>query len=457
MTGPVRMSPDDSAFWKMESEVSRMHSVSLATFAGPAPGHDELRDRVARCVPLVPRFRQRVVEIPFDLGRPVWIDDPDFDLDDHLVWASASAGMASLSELVSLIVSRQLDRSRPLWQLTVVEGLPDDEWAIVSKVHHSMIDGLYGTEPLAVLVDGAIDDRATPVTRWDPGPPPAANELLGQTLAELAFNPAEQYRFLRAGTKRATRRWRRLAGRTGGPATDPTGLRGPVGAARSWTSLSVEMEAIRNARGRVGASTHELVLALVTSGIRDLLLSRDESGEGWPSVRAIVPVAVAGGAAAFHGGVEATVVELPVDEGRLGDRITRLHREIHMMTARAAAIDEQIGVAGFAAPALASLGLREATRRGVTDREAHTTIINVPGPRHQLAVLGCPMTEIRPVMPLAAGVRLSVGVLSYLDHLTFGVTTDRDSVPDGYVVTGGIRHALDELSNRALETEHASG
>ncbi|MDH3678915.1 MAG: WS/DGAT domain-containing protein [Acidimicrobiia bacterium] len=456
MTGPVRMSPEDSAFWKMESEVSRMHSVTLATFAGPAPSHDELRSHVAGCVPLVPRFRQRVQEVPFDAGRPMWIDDPDFDLDDHLIGASASVGMASLSELVSLIVSRQLDRSRPLWQLTVVDGLPDDEWAMVSKVHHSMIDGLFGTEPLAVLIDGAVG-RSAPAVRWSPGPPPTATELLGQSIAELAFNPAEQYRFLRASTKRTRRRWDRLTGRSRAPVTDPTGLRGPVGAARAWTSVVVEMEALRTARRRFGASTHELVLALVTSGIRELLLARDESGREWPTVQAIVPMAVAGGAAAFHGGVEATMIELPVAEPDLTDRIDRLHREVHMATSKGAAIDDQIGVAGFAAPALASLGLREATRRGVTDRKAHTTIVNVPGPRHELSVLGRPMTEIHPVMPLAAGVRLSIGVLSYLDHLTFGVTTDRDSVPDGHVVTSGIRHALDELSNQELETEHASG
>ena len=164
MTSAERMSPSDSAFWHLESDVSRMHAVTLAIMSGPAPAAAELAEHLAHRVPLVPRLRQRVVPVPFDLERPVWVDDPGFDLDDHLVVTSNPLGMAGLSELVSLIVSVPLDRDRPLWNLTLVTDLPDDQWALVSKVHHSMIDGVSGTDLLGVLVDGTVHVKAAAST-----------------------------------------------------------------------------------------------------------------------------------------------------------------------------------------------------------------------------------------------------------------------------------------------------
>lgn len=215
------------------------------------------------------------------------------------------------------------------------------------------------------------------------------------------------------------------------------------------------MEAIRSERHRFGVNTHELVLALITTGIRDLLLSRDEGGRTWPVVKAIVPIAVAGQSDGSVGGIAAEIVELPTFEWDLAGRIRQLHKQMPKDGADPVAIDAQIGVVGFAAPALASLGLREATRRGVADRLAHTVVVNVPGPRHELAMLGRPMIDIYPVPPLAAGVRLSVGVYSYLDTLSFGVTADRQSIPDAHVVTTGIRRALAELTDSNQEIDHA--
>ncbi len=447
---PIRMTPEDSAFWKMESEVSRMHSVTVTIFAGPAPAEGELEAHLAARVPLVPHFRHRVVEVPLDLGRPMWVEDVDFDLDNHLIAASLSSGRAGLNELVSLILSEPLDRSKPLWQLTVVTGLEDDRWALVSKVHHSMIDGLYGTEPLAVLVDdAAIDLPAT--DGWNPSPTPSANELVGRTVAELLFDPAEQYRFARANSRRNRRRFDRLLGRGGeAQAPDPTGLRGPVGPARTWASVSVPMDTMRRARSRHEVSTHELVLAMVTSGLRDLLVSREESGRGWPRVKAVVPIAVSGptgepSAAGFVGGVAAEVVELPTGQADPVARLRSLHQQASADESNPVTIDARLDVAGFSTPALASLGLREATRRGVVESGAQTVVVNVPGPIHRLTVLGRPMLELHPAPPLAGGVRVSIGVYSYLDTLTFGVTADRRSVTSAGVVIGGIRRALDEL------------
>jgi len=449
----VRMTPEDSAFWRMESEIRRMHSVTVAVCSGPAPSFDELTDRIAQRIPLVPRFRQRVAEVPFELGRPMWVDDPDFDVTQHVLAASLGTGEAGLSELVSLIVSEQLDRSRPLWQVTFVPGLPDGEWALLSKVHHSMIDGLFGTEPLAVLVDSPVNERAsttqriagTAAVRWQPGRMPRPDELFGQTLAELIVNPAEQYRFARSQIRYGRRRFEAAVGRSA-TSTDRDGLRGPVRGARQWSSLSVDMSAMRTARSRFEANTHELILALITSGLRDLLISRDEVASSLPTVEAIVPVAVASSTTGFHNGLAAEVVELPTDEPELVDRIRRLHDQAKRASSNPVAIDAQIDMTGFSAAALASLGLREATRRGVAERGADTVVVNVPGPRHEVTVLGRPVVGIRSAPPLAAGVRVSFGVVSYRDVLSFGVTGDQASVPDIRIVTDGISHAIAELA-----------
>ncbi len=456
---PIRMTPEDSAFWKMESDVSRMHSVTLTIFAGPAPAVGELEGHVAARVPLVPHFRHRVVEVPLDLGRPMWVEDADFDLANHLISASLTSGRAGLNELVSLILSEPLDRSKPLWELTVVTGLDGDGWALVSKVHHSMIDGLYGTEPLAVLMDGAVTDL--PATNgWNPSRPPSANELLGRTIGELLFDPAEQYRFARASSRRNRRRFERLIGRGDRQLEeDPTGLRGPVGPARTWASCSIPMDTMRLARSIHGVNSHELVLAMVTTGLRDLLASREESGRDWPRVKAVVPVAVTGPsgdqrAATFPGGIAAEVVDLPTGQADPVARLRSLHQQAPSGESNPVAIGAQLDVGGFSTPALASLGLREATRRGVVEAGAQTVVVNVPGPTHRLTMLGRPMLELHPAPPLAGGVRVSIGVYSYLDTLTFGVTADRRSVASANVVIGGIRRALDELIDPKQETKN---
>ncbi len=454
------MSPEDSAFWRMESDARRMHSVTLATFDGPAPSFDELTEHVAHRVPLVPRFRQRVDEIPFHLGRPMWVDDPAFDLHDHVRAVALPPEQADLDEFVSTIISEQLDRNHPLWQLTLVTGLADDRWALISKVHHSMVDGLFGTEPLAVLTDDAVTGRTgVPVATgmaadWTPARPPRRAELLGQTVAELMTNPVEQYRFARSQVRRSSRRFERLSGRANGDAgpDDPIGLIGAAGGPRSWSSISVDMAALRTVRNRLEANTHEVILALITAGFRHLLVGRglvaaDAPTGAWPPVRAIVPVAVAGQHAGYHGGVAAEVVELPTGAAGLVERVERLHQQTSEAATHPVAIDAQIGLAGFPSVALASLGLREATRRGVIERLAQTVVINVPGPKRELTVLGRPILDIRPALPLVAGARLSFGLFSYRDTLTVGMTADRQSVPDAELVVDGIRAAIEELAN----------
>jgi WS/DGAT/MGAT family acyltransferase len=438
------MSPDDSAFWRMESDVSRMHGVTLVVLRGPVPDPSVLRDHVARCVTFVPRLRQKVVEVPLRLGRPMWIDDPDFDVDNHLV-ATTTSGMAGVQELVTLIVSRRLDRSMPLWQLTVVTGLEDGRWAIISKVHHSIIDGLYGTEPLATLIDGAVAPEQA-VETWAPPPPPGDDELVRRALTELMLDPVEQYRFGRAAFNRSRRRMAELAGQGGrNLPPDPFGLRGPIGHTRAWASATVPLGPLRAVRAQADTSLHQLVMLLVTSGLRAWLRSRDEGRTSWPPVTAVVPMAVADPTAGFAGGISTERIALPVGERDLARRLGRLPQPSASMS-QPAPVEAQIGLSGLIAPTLASLGLREVARHGAADGGADVVVLNVPGPSTELTILGRPVVEIDPVMPLVARARVSIGVFSYLGRLAFGVTADRDSIPDVQVIATGIRSAFDELT-----------
>jgi WS/DGAT/MGAT family acyltransferase len=396
---------------------------------------------------LVPRFRQRVVSVPLDLGRPLWVDDPGFDIDRHLVRTSCSTGMVGLQELVSLIVSEPLDRDRPLWQLTLVTDLPGDQWALVSKVHHSLIDGLFGTEPLAVLTDDATRGELR-AGSWHPPALPGSAALVARTLAELVVDPTEQYRAYRANLRRVRHGWARLA--PGLPATPPAGiagLSGPVGPRRTWASASVPAEVLRRACTHFGASTHEIVLAMVASGLRELLIARDEGAGRYADVRAVVPMAAVDASNGLDAGLEAELMDLPTSEHRLVARIDRLRDESREPTDSPVTLNAGAGVAGFAAPTLASLALREATRRGTADRDVQTVVVNVPGPRTEVRIMGRPMTDVFPVMPLPPGIRVTVGAFSYRGHLTFGVTADRDALPDAHVVTTGIERAVHDLDH----------
>jgi WS/DGAT/MGAT family acyltransferase len=450
------MTPDDSAFWKMESEVSRMHSVTLAIFEPPAPTVAELRRHAQPRLALVPRFRQRVVPIPLDLGRPLWVDDPGFDIDQHLVRTRCTSGMAGLQELVSIIVSEPLDRDRPLWELTLVTDLPGDQWALVSKVHHSLIDGLFGTEPLAVLTDGTGRQPA-PAADWEPPAVPGAAMLVGRTLAGLLFDPTEQYRAYRANLRRTRRRWDRLAHRRQpGPAAELAGLTGLAGPRRTWTSAAVPSEIVRAARARFGASTHEVVLAVVASGLRDLLIARDEGAGRYPDIRAVVPMAAVDATNGLDAGIEAELIDLPTSERDLGTRIGRVRDRSREPDDNPVTVNAGAGIAGFAAPTLASLALREATRRGTAEGDVQTVVVNVPGPRTELSVWGRPMTRTYPVMPLPPGIRVTVGAFSYRGLMTFGVTADRDALPDAHVVTTGIERAAHDLDQYIKEVTDAT-
>ncbi len=440
-----RLTADDAKFLHLEDEICAMHMMTVAVFDGPEPPFEQVQERVAARVVLVPRLRQRVMEVPLRIERPVWVDDPEFNLDYHLRHTGLPRGgdLSSLNTLVGRILSQRLDRGKPLWEMWVVSGLPKGQWAVMSKAHHSMIDGVSGTDPLALMVDQVKMPRHRPADRWAPDPVPTGNELLGTGLTDLMLDPAEQVRMAK---RVLTRPWKEMAKAASSllATQSSTGLRRALGPHRRWYPAVVEAGSIRQARTEYEVSTNDVVLALVSSGFRSMF---EHSNTPVPeSVRSLVPLALAS-ADAFINEVTALEAHLPVGEANLQSMATKLAEQTasHPDHARAVAGDALMNLRGLASPTLCALGARAATLVGSYKDGIETVTINAPGPRETITMLDQPLSSVIPVIPLVAGVRISVGVMSYRDQFYFGVTGDRDAAPEVEFLAKGIEAAAAQL------------
>jgi WS/DGAT/MGAT family acyltransferase len=459
---PDRLSPLDASFLHVEDDVSHMHIGSIAVFEGPQPPFADLVDMVESKLDLVPRYRQRVRFVPLELGRPVWVDDEHFNLEYHLRHTAlpSPGGETELRKLVGRVMSQQLDRARPLWEIWVVEGLEDSKWAMVSKTHHALVDGVSGTDLLAVVMDLSPDaKRPARPSEWKPRPAPSGVELMVDALENMVRSPYEQMRALRAQT--------RLVRRVLGYATEVAGglvalgglvrptplssLNGPLGPHRRYAWASTSVDDIKQVRKALGGTFNDVVLASITNGFRELLLTRDEDVER--VVRTLVPVSVrprdasgkAVGDGTFENKVSAMFAELPVE---LEDPVLRLHAISEQMkglkeSKQALAAEAMTSMSGFAPPMLLALGMRLATRAG--QRNVNTVTTNVPGPQFSLYAAGRKMLRAFPYVPLASQVRLGVAIFSYDGEVNFGITGDYDSTADIDVLAGGIEDGMTQM------------
>ena len=461
-TVPVdRMSPQDASFLHIEDDVSHMHIASVAIFEGPEPPFTAIVAMVQGKLPLLRRYRQRVRFVPFNLGRPVWVDDPYFNLDYHVRHTAlpVPGGEAELRRLVGRVMSQQLDRSKPLWEMWVVQGLEDGRWAILSKVHHCMVDGVSGTDLLAVVLDSTPDGSPPVPDHWSPEPAPSPSALVAQALSDMAHSPYEQARALRAATRAPRHAATQLVmvgsglwGLSGlARPTPPSTLNGPIGPHRRWGWASTTVDEIKRVRKATGATFNDVVLAAITRGFRDLLRGRCESVDRF--VRTLVPVSVrprdvsgrAVGDGTFENRVSAMFAELPVG---IDDSIERLYVISTQMAGlkeskQAVAGEALTALSGFAPPALLALGTRLAFR--TPQRTVNTVTTNVPGPQLPLYAAGRRMLQAYPYVPLAGQLRVGVAIFSYDGQVNFGITGDYDSAADIDVLGRGIEAGMEEM------------
>jgi WS/DGAT/MGAT family acyltransferase len=411
---------------------------------------------------LVPRYRQKVRFVPFELGRPVWVDDPHFNIEYHLRHTAlpSPGGETELRKLVGRVMAQPLDRSKPLWEIWVVEGLEDGRWAILAKTHHALVDGVSGTDLLAVIMDLSPDAaRPERPSEWTPHAEPSGRELVVDALENMVRSPYEQLRAARA----QTRLLRQAAAYVGEVVsgvfalsglvrpTPLSSLNGPLGPHRRYAWATTTVADIRTVRKELGGSFNDVVLACITNGFRELLLARDEDVER--VVRTLVPVSVrardesgrAIGDGTYENKVSAMFAEMPVE---IEDPVLRLSAITDQMkdlkeSKQALAGQALTSMSGFAPPMLLALGMRIATR--AAQRNVNTVTTNVPGPQFPLYAAGRRMLRAFPYVPLAGQVRLGIAIFSYDGEVNFGITGDYDTTPDIDVLAHGIEDGMAQL------------
>ncbi len=459
-----RLSALDAEFLHVEDGVGHMHIAGACVFDGPAPTPDEIEALIASKLHAIPRYRQRVRPVPLDLGRPVWVDDPHFHLGHHVHRTSLPTGATDLDFrlLMGRLMSQPLDRDRPLWDAWQVEGLPDDRWAMVFKVHHCMVDGIAGVGLLTVLLD--LDPDATIATPepWEPSPEPpgfakvvdAWGGLLGDSLDRMrrlphaVRHPSETAR----DTLDTVKGFGRIAAKL--PFTPPLTIDGTIGPHRAWAHASADLDDVHTIRRRFGGTVNDVALAAVTAGYRELLRHHGDDIEH-AVVRSLVPVSTrhVGEDGIPDNRVSLILCDLPVHLADPVDRLEAVQRRMgelkgsHMVEA-----GEAVTLAGDIAPPMV---VRTVSRmlvrvlRRLPQRSVNTVTTNVPGPQFPLYCLGREMREYLPFVGITHGVRVGTAILSYNGRLFFGITGDEDSAPDVDVLARAAARDVATLAARA--------
>ncbi|NMO92331.1 wax ester/triacylglycerol synthase family O-acyltransferase [Actinomycetospora sp. TBRC 11914] len=457
-----RLGPVDATFYHLESPTTPMHVGSVSVLEGPPPSLGELEGLVAAKLRHVPRYRQRVRPVPLGLGRPVWVDDRDFELGHHVrhVTVPGPGGDEEVRAAVARILEQPLDLTRPPWEVWLVDGLAGDRWAVVAKVHHCMVDGIAGTDLLALVFDPGPDTEPGEPDAWQPTSEPStvglvAGSLRGavadtghQTLAQLGAlrrlaSPGEWVRRTEAVTAAVLDLTRQTTA-----ATAHT-LNGPLGRRRRWAWSAVELSTVRRTRRALGGTDNDVVLAAVTGGLRDLLAGRDELTDRLV-VRTLVPVSVRRSSERGQVGnrITTVLVDLPVGQADPLARLAAVRRQMEDHKRLILAVDTRtmLSAGDLVAPAMLALGARTA---GSAQPVAQAVATNVPGPPRPLYALGRRMVSLHAHVPIAMGCRLAIGIFSYAGSMTFGINADHDGVPDADVLAEGIVRGLAELAAAA--------
>jgi len=450
------MSPLDASFLHIEDAVTHMHIGSVGIFEGPVPARGEVKAEVHTRLVQVPRYRQKVRFVPLALGRPTWVDDPHFNLDYHVRRTAlpTPGGDDELRALVGRVMSQQLDRAKPLWEMWVVEGLGDGRWALISKSHHCMVDGVSATDLVSVILSKERDPVPTEAAEWRAEPEPSSVELVTHSLALRAASPYEAMRTALAAVRGPRRVGRKAVDTARGVVNLRTllnpnpnsSLNGPIGPHRRWDWARARLSDIKQIRELHGGTINDVVLTAIAGGFRELLLSRGESVDGHV-IRSLVPVSVR--AEDEHGvldnKVSAMFAELPIAIADPVDRLGAMHEEMQQLksSGQAVAAERLTALSGFAPAMLLALAGRVGT--ALPQNSVNTVTTNVPGPQKPLYLAGRRMLEAFPFVPLGGHVRIGVAIFSYDGGINFGVTGDWDSAPDIAVLCRGIERGVAEL------------
>jgi WS/DGAT/MGAT family acyltransferase len=438
-----------------------MHVGACAIFEGPAPGHDELIEAIVGRLHLVPRYRQRLAFVPFEQGRPVWVDDPHFNPRYHVrdTALPRPGGEEELKRLAGRVFSQALDRSKPLWELWLVQGLQDGRFALLSKTHHALIDGISGVDIATVLFDSAPDPMpiARPEQEWIPRPPPSDSQLLADALLERATAPGEIVRGVRA----AMRGPRKVADRVGealvgvgamawaglNPAP-PSPFNVRIGPHRRFTWVTADLATFKAIKNATGGTVNDVILTVVAGA-----LGRYMRLHGHPTddvvLKAMIPISIRADVdrGALGNQVSAMWAPLPVGMTDPIQRLLRIRREMQGIKDSGQAVGAQVltSLSGFAPPTIVA----QATRLQSRQRFFNVVVTNVPGPQFSLYMLGRRLEAIYPLVPLAKNTALGIAIMSYDGQLGFGLTADFDALQDVETLAEEVRSCIEELAAAA--------
>ena len=456
-----RLSPLDVSFLYLETPTTPMHVGGVAVFQPPTQGFDyeRLVALIGERIALVPRYRQKVRTVPAHLANPVWVDDANFDLTFHVRRSALPrpGGDAQLRELVGRLMGRPLDRTRPLWEIYLVEGLAEGRVGIVTKTHHAMVDGVAAVDIGTVILDVEPEPREIPADDWRPEPAPGALRLVAGAVTDLVRRPTEALDVARAAVLDARATAERAVGLAGGllasartvvrPAPSSP-LNATIGEQRRFAMARTSLDDYKAVRKHHGGTVNDVVLAAVAGALRRWLLTRGEPIGPASTVRAMVPVSVRAEGQRGQAGnrVSSYFVDLPVGEA---SPVLRLHQVSfamrgHKESGQSVGADALVQLSGFAPPTLHALGARVAS--GLSRRLFNLVVTNVPGPQFPLYAAGARMLEMYPVVPLSIGQTVAIGLTSYDGGVFYGLKADRDALPDADVLADCIEESLAELA-----------
>jgi diacylglycerol O-acyltransferase / wax synthase len=462
-----RLSSLDASFLYVESSETPMNIGSVSIFTSPEGGfdHEKLVALIKARLAFVPRYRQRVKEVPLGLFRPVWVDDTSFDVSYHVRRSALPkpGNRAQLDELVARLMSRPLDRSRPLWEMYLIEGLADGQFAVVTKSHEALVDGLAALDISQVILDSDSQTSLSPPSSWRPATEPSGIELVSASITEVFTHPAAAADLLVSTANEVFTGAQAVVGSAVSHTTDLVGelvslarfrtrspLKAKIGAQRRFMSVDVELKELREIRKSASTlttesiSVNDIILTVLTGALRSWLIRRDGLPSGQERFNALVPVSLDSKIEepTLGGSVNAYVIELPVAQFEPVDRLMRVVEQMSDLDPTGEFLGARaiIDIAGFGPASVHALGARMAST--LTRRAYDVTITNVPGPQHPLYVAGSQMLSSYPCVPLVPGQALSIGLSSYNGGLYIGLTADRDALGDLEVIATSIRDSI---------------
>ncbi|MGI8941968.1 MAG: WS/DGAT/MGAT family O-acyltransferase [Actinomycetota bacterium] len=454
MTSYERLSVLDEMFLHLEGPSTHMHVGGIAVFEGEPPDYDDVLQMIADRLQFVPRFRQKLAPVPLGLGRPVWVDDPHFHLEYHVRHTAlpAPGSRDKLNRLTARIMSQQLDRDKPLWEIWFAEGLAGNRFAFVSKTHHSLVDGISGTDIMSVLLDPSPEVPAIERDTWRPDIEPSADQLMVDALRERLTSPAEVVRSLQSaatdpsklsglvlGSARALGEWMGSSF-----AAPPSSLNRSIGPHRRFETVTVALDDLKSIKNAFGGTVNDVVLTVVSGGLRRLLRGRGERVDDL-ELRAMVPVSVRTDEQRGTLGNQVANVwaALPVYEPDPLERLHVISESMRDLKNSGQAVGAQVltSLGEFAPPTIVA----QASRLVARQRAFNLVITNVPGPQIPLYTLGREMLEVYPVLPLSGNTTLGVALLSYNGSVGFGLLGDYETTEDIGELAEGIEKSTAEL------------